>query len=689
MGVVISLVPRAKTDAEGNLAKFIAYCRNDLTAFGPDIDFDADEWDVTDYYSRQGHRNSKAGGFTIHFTQRKKAGATPFCSQLSSFAKAYVRSQLHSHNSASFTRAIAAFRALDTAMREHNILSLSDCDASVFNKASLVLQIGKSDDSGAGAVLGKIARFLDEKDFVYAPLHNWRHIRTRKDSTGRVGPEFEKRRQKNLPSQEVLDALAHSFCLATEPRDVLITSVAAILCSAPERVNEVMVLAENCETEQSASNGKTYLGLRWAGSKGASDHIKWILPGMVDVVRTALERIRTITEPAREMARWYEQNPETLFLPPEFEHLREKEILTLDEVGALMNLAPDKRSVRQWIKPTGIPYVYIPSVTPTNGQIEIQAVRFADFEKYIVGTLPAGFPIYDSTRGLKYSESLLVVPFGLFGNRKNHSHCMFEVIKYHHIGCALGQNQKAGSKTVFQRVGIDPDAQLAMRSHQFRHWLNTLAQGANLSQLDIAKWSGRVSIQQNAAYDNVSSEEIVTQIRAALGDHAKAIGSIAEIPKNLPVTRDEFAMMTVPTAHVTLYGFCIHDFTALPCEMFRRCLDCREHVCIKGASGKTERVRDALNAARNVLATAKQAVVDEVYGAADWVPTHEATVERLEQLLAILTDPNVADDAVVQLRASGTYSLSEGALRDRDLLERSPASIDGGAPISLPMKAKP
>ncbi len=689
MGVVIPLVPRAKTDAEGNLAEFIAYCRNDLTAFGADIDFDADEWDVTDYYSRQGHRNSKAGGLTINFTQRKKDGGTPFCSQLSSFAKAYVRSQLHSHNSASFSRTIAAFRALDTVIQDLHILSLSDCDASVFNKASLVLQMSKGDDSGAGSVLGKLARFLDEKGFVYAPLHNWRYIKARKESTGRVGPEFEKRRQRNLPSQQVLDALAQSFCLATEPRDVLITSVAAILCSAPERVNEVMVLAAACETEQSASDGKKYLGLRWAGSKGASDHIKWILPGMVDVVRTALERIRTITEPAREMARWYEQNPGKLFLPPAFEHLREKEILTLDEVGALMQLSPGKRTVRTWLKRTGIPYVYIPLVHPIKGRIEIQAVRFADFEKYIVGTLPAGFPVYDSARGLKYSESLLVIPLGLFGNGMSHSHCMFEIIKYHHIGCALGQNQKAGSKTVFQRVGIDPDGQLAMRSHQFRHWLNTLAQGANLSQLDIAKWSGRVSVQQNAAYDNVSSEEIVTQIRAALGDHAKAIGSLAEIPKNLPVTRDEFAAMIVPTAHVTLYGFCIHDFAALPCEMFRKCLDCREHVCIKGASQKTERVRDALNAARNVLATARQAVADEVYGAADWVPTHEATVERLEQLLAILTDPNVADGAVVQLRASGTYSLSEGALRDRDLFERGPASIDGGAPISLPMKAKP
>lgn len=688
MGVVIPLVPRAKTDAEGNFAKFVAYCRNDLTAFVSDVGFDAHEWNVTDYYSKQGHRNSKAGGLTIHFTQRRKAGGTPFCSELGIFAKAYVRSELHSCNSATISRAIAAFRALDMAMQELYVSSLTDFDASVFNKASLVIQAGTTNDANIGSMLGKIARFLDEKGFVYAPLHNWRYIKARKGSTGRVGPEFEKRREKNLPSQQVLDALAQAFCLATEPRDLLITSVSAILCSAPERVNEVMVLAENCETEQSAADGKRYLGLRWAGSKGAGDHIKWVLPGMTDVVRKALGRIRTITEPAREMARWYEQNPGKLFLPPDFEHLRTKEVLTLDDVAELLNLAAGKRTARRWLKGTGIPFVYIPLVHPIKGRIEIQAVRFVDFENYIISTLPAGFPIYDDARGLKYSESLLLIPLGLFRNGKNHSRCMFEVIKYHHIGCALGQNQTAGSKTVFQRVGIDPDGQLAMRSHQFRHWLNTLAQGANLSQIDIAKWSGRVSVQQNAAYDNVSSEEIVTQIRAALGDHTKAIGSLAEIPKNLPVTRDEFATMTVPTAHVTLYGFCIHDFTALPCEMFRKCLDCQEHVCIKGAPGKTERVRETLNAARNILATAKQAVIDEVYGAEDWVPTHQATVERLEQLLAILTDPAVADGAVIQLRASGIYSLSEGALRDRSSFEHSSASVEGYSPISLPMKAK-
>jgi hypothetical protein len=673
MAMIIPLVPRAKTDAEGNLANFISSARGAITAFGAALDFDADKWDVTKYYSTKGHRNSKHGGITIHFTHRKKDGDKPFGVQIMEFAKAYVRTQLHSRNSASFGRTILAFRVLDTAIQQLNVLSLSDCDATVFNRASEIMknEFENRDDAQGGAVLGILARFLDENGFVYAPLHDWRYIRARKTINSKVGAEFEGRRLKNLPAQRALDALAEAFHLAKEPRDVLITSLSAILCSAPERINEVMVLAENCEVEQCSRDGKQYLGLRWTGSKGASDHIKWVLPGMADVVRTALIRIRKIGETARRMAQWYEQNPGRLFLPPELEHLRTKEILTLDEVGSLLNLAPGKRTARQWLQTTSILPVYIPFRHPIKGLIDVQAVRYVDLERHIVGTLPLGFPMYDDARALKYSDALLLIPRGLFGiGRGNEgSRVMFEVVKYHHIGCALGQGQKSGSRTVFQRVGLDPDGDLAMRSHQFRHWLNTLAQGANLSQIDIAKWSGRATVQQNAAYDHVSSDEIVASMRAAIGNQSMVIGPLAEIPKNLPVTRTEFAKMVIPTAHLTLYGFCVHDFTALPCEMFQKCLECRELVCVKGMKKQTERIEQTLVETRKILDRATQAAVDGVYGAEDWITSHRSSIVRLEQLTNILTASEISDGALVQLNAGGAFSLSESALRDRDLLE--------------------
>lgn len=669
MSTSIPAAPRVKLRAEDNLAVFIAYARDELTAFGAGLDFDADRWNVTEYYSKKGHRNSKHGTIRIHFTQRIKDGGAPFCEQLGGFARAYIRSQLANRSSSSFNFATIAFRALDTAIREHDVASLVDCDATIFNRAAEVLKSNTTsgDDLSAGAVLGVIARFLDEKGLVHAPLHNWRYPRLKRQTTGRIGTEFDRRREARLPTQAALDGLAQAFGLATEPRDVLITSLAAILCSAPERINEVLVLPVDCEVEQTGKDGRKYLGLRWVGSKGAADHIKWILPSMSDVVREALSRIRSITEPARVMARWYEQNPEKIYLPDGMENLRSKEILKLEEMWQILNLAPTRSAVRSWMQRNQIPYAYISYSHRVRGNTEIIAARFCDVERAIVGRLPPGFPAYDEGRGMKYSEALLVIPEGLFGKRLSSagSRCMFEPMKYHHLSSALGQNKKSRCTTVFERVGIDPEGKLSMRSHQFRHWLNTLAQGANLSQLDIAKWSGRVNIHQNVAYDHVTSEDIVSKIREAVGDQEKAIGALAEIPKHLPVSRAQFATMAIPTAHVTLYGFCVHDFTSMPCEMFRKCLDCGEHICIKGLPEKTERVRQALEAARNNLAKARQAVADGGYGASDWVETHQATVDRLEQLLAILIDPGVAEGAAVQLSNSSTYSLSDGALLDR------------------------
>ena len=62
---------------------------------------------------------------------------------------------------------------------------------------------------------------------------------------------------------------------------------------------------------------------------------------------------------------------------------------------------------------------------------------------------------------------------------------------------------------------------------------------------------------------------------------------------------------------------------------------------------------------------AQDAAAEGVYGATDWVATHQATVDRLTQLLGILHDPAIEDGAVIQLSNAGSYSLSEGALHDR------------------------
>jgi len=645
----IDFEPLSKVSAEKNLAAYIAYARNEVAAFGSDLAFDSDCWDVTAHCLAAGERRASQGKIRLYFSRKQKDGGEPLSVRVRTFAKAYVRSEVAQFSSIAQQRAIEAFRALDMALDALDLPSVCDCDGATFDQAVAVLlpRVGTATMDAVGPRLGQIARFMDERGLCRYPLGNWRYRKQRASTFGRLGKDFEQRRLAKLPSQEALDALARAFRVATEARDILPTSVAAILCSSPQRINEVMALAENCEVDQTGQDGKRYLGLRWPGSKGYSDHVKLVLPSMADVAREALQKIRKVTAPARAMARWYEQNPTRLFLPPDLEHLREQEFLDFAEIAMLIGARSDSNrppsAVRTRLKPAGIP-IQLRSRPKKRAE---PVVRFVDFERYILSLLPDGFPVADERTGLKFADALLVMPLGLFTGEG--SRCMFESLRYHHVSNALGQNASAGSSTVFRRLGLDPERHLLIKTHQFRHWLNTLAQGASLSQVDIAKWSGRASVHQNAAYDHESSDEIVMRIRAAIGDHGRAIGPLAEIPKNLPVSRAEFAAMTVPTAHVTLYGFCIHDFTSTPCEMFRKCLDCREHVCVKGVPGKVERVRQALEEAQRQLRLAIAAVADEVFGAEDWVVVHRATVERLEQLLAILLDSNVSDGAVIQL----------------------------------------
>ncbi|MPR10989.1 hypothetical protein FS320_24765 [Microvirga tunisiensis] len=386
---------------------------------------------------------------------------------------------------------------------------------------------------------------------------------------------------------------------------------------------------------------------------------------MADVIREALIRIRRETEEARRMARWYEENPDRLYLPPELSHLRSKQFLTMTEVGSLyFGSSANNYEVRKWLNKQGIP---TPSMKGADNR-DIAHVAFAEFEHLIVSLLPLGFPVRDAATGMRYSESLFVIPFKHFSRSgRNGTACMFEPVSYGQVYLSLGGNDKI--KSVFQKTGLDPDGRLKVSTHQFRHYLNTIAHTGGLSQIDIAKWSGRKNVSQNSAYDHLSSAEILNKLRSQVGDENLTVGPLAEMPANLPVSREKFSELAIPTAHVTKYGFCVHDFAASPCEMFRRCLSCTEHLCIKGDEAKSARIREQLQMGRQSLRRAQEAVVEEVYGAFDWVEIHAKTVSRLEQLVAILDDASVPAGTIIQLNNSGNLTLSAQALKDRDLLD--------------------
>ena len=103
---------------------------------------------------------------------------------------------------------------------------------------------------------------------------------------------------------------------------------------------------------------------------------------------------------------------------------------------------------------------------------------------------------------------------------------MFQAVAYSQIQTAFGANAELNRSSVFARHEYmdNKGLPLSIGTHQFRHFLNTLAQTGGLSQIDIAKWSGRANIHQNAAYDHESGPELLDRMREALGDGEGIIG---------------------------------------------------------------------------------------------------------------------------------------------------------------------
>jgi hypothetical protein len=664
--------PRAELDAAKNLAAFIEMCRTQLTVFGADLDFDADVWDITDTLclkAKGGQRQRVV--FNRLGNQVDDLARAPFDKAFSSFAKAYFRYMHGLRPTKTIGSRLSALRAFESALCESGgIASPIVVDSHILNRASQLIEsrFSKALAYRTGSQLEILATFLTENRLTRIPI-NWRNPIGRPSDAVRIGKLADKAREKKLPSEAALDAIPRAFLLATKPREILVSSVAAILCSSPDRINEVLNLPENCEVMvPHGTNGAETYGLRWQASKGGGAMIKFIVPSMVTVVQKAIKNLRDLSKESRRIAAWYEANPGQVYLPDEFIYLRSSKTIAIEELCGLLGMVK-LSSARAWCRRNAI------KITGREKDCHLQ---FKDFALAILALLPKNFPFQDTSLGLRYSESLLVIRINELSENKSTNRCMIDQICVNQINDGLGARVSHGFSSIFTSLGLAaPDGSpIRISTHQFRHYLNTLAQAGGMSQLDIAKWSGRKDIRQNAVYDHETPEEIIKKLRAAVGNESTMLGPLGSLPRVIPIHRDEFSRLRIMTAHTTEIGLCVHDYSMTPCELFRDCINCEDFVFVKGDVEKTKSLRKSLAEARILLDRAEAEISDGTYGAERWYEHHKNTVDRLSSLCAILDDPDVADGTVIQLapptniasspsKLSGDVSLKIGSETNR------------------------
>lgn len=680
MTELLHFSPRAHHTAQQNLDDFVLANEKQSTVFGPELDFRADVWDVSDSLAPKAKRCSTRLHFTRWHENRNLRGA-PMIEPFKRFAKAYMRYQQGLRPSKSLEGRLIALRALHDAACDPplnggptQLLPLH------FNRAAQLI-VGRAAKSSAyqyGVQLELIYKTMADCRLLAQP-QTWRSPIRRVEDVSKVGPEFDERRISRLPSPEALAALAAIFRVASTPSDVMVTSAAAIMCAAPERVNEVLRLSIHSEViAEDGPGSNAYYGLRWYPSKGADPQVKWVVQSMADVVRQAIVKAKTVSAPARELARWYELNPTKVFLPKELEHLRAQTWLNMAELTSVLFEGTPRRTVgRLWCQTYGV---------PTELRGGKTHVRFSDVEMAVLGMLPRGFPFAYAAQKLRYSEALFIA-------RKHELHATRATYRGMFIWVSLADlykrlsTREENGRTMFDAYGYREADGSAMRirTHQFRHYLNTIAQTGGLSQLEIAVWSGRARVSDNKAYDHVSNKDVLAKYRELTAAQNPPSALPAKVDSHGMVLRDHFPKLRVRAAHTTDFGYCGHDFSMLPCQVHQDCLNCDEHFCRKGETSKEQRLSTLLEETESLLKRAEQAVSSGLAGADRWVAHHQGTIQRIRDLLQIVQDPTVATGALIWIGAPQMPSPLAMALQDRQrLLESSLQAIGAEKQGRLP-----
>lgn len=655
--------PRRELGAEQNLAAFVSLCRDQLTIFGADLPFDEMTWDVTAFVKLKAKNGAVRAVFSSWGTANGREPA-PLPEPYGSFAKSYFRYQHGLRPTKVIGFRIAATRALAAALAEQGTAHAASVDAATLNRAAQLIKGKYSESAGyrIGQQLEMLASFMDDNRLTAVPLRWSNPLPRPVEAAGRVGTQFEAAREDKLPSPFVLDALARAFRAATEPADVVVTAVAAIMCSTPDRVNEVLSLRAKCEVHSKRPDGQAAYGLRFWPSKGADPMVKWVVPSMSSVVQEAIKRLDAVSGDARTVARWYDENPKSMFLPAHLEHLR-GQLLSMAELGeVLFTETPLRTAPRQWC---------IDNEVPTEKVGKKLFVKFSDVQATVVKALPRGFPWLDIDTGLRFSEALCLIRRNELHKTKATFRCIVEAVDQGVIATGLGNRSEHGFKSVFDNLELfEADGSpVAIRSHQFRHYLNTLAQAGGMSELDIAKWSGRKDVHQNDAYNHVSDRDLQARLSELRKEaqHESSTELAPQVRISL-IPREKFKEMGIQAAHTTDFGMCIHDFVMSPCALHQDCINCNEQICVKGDKVGEANTRAKFEDTASLLDEAKAANDDGVCGAQQWVKHQDTTYRRLTELIAILDDPQVPVGALIRLTQIKPASRIQHAVEARKAL---------------------
>lgn len=414
-------------------------------------------------------------------------GKEPMSYFLSEFSKAYIYHSTYPNLYKSLA-VLDVFKMINCVLRE---LCIEERIENL-NYAAIDLFYRRTSDKYAYNTEGrmvsnfyKVILFLTEKGMIDNKILN-----CIPDKTSHKKPI--KNDTSKLPDQELVDFFGSVFNSKNiSERDILTTSIIALLLCAPTRLSEVLNLKYDCEVESTDSDGNFIYGISYVGRKGYGSHIKWVPKSMQSLARRAILNLRELSKGARSLAQLVSNGEKGFYnnlnMKPH-EKIPEKKVFSLINFEGGDNISNKSQKIINIISRGGIEARKLWVIL--SGSIKDKS----------------NWKVNDS---IYESEALIVLYKDQLHLRKGSDIFNCELISSKTFFADFCFRKNDATKNIYQRHAhlLRNDKSLKFNSHQLRHLLNTLAHEEYLSDLEISFWSGRRNVDQNEYYDHMSSEE--------------------------------------------------------------------------------------------------------------------------------------------------------------------------------------
>lgn len=475
-----------------------------------------------------------------------------------------------------------------------------------------------------------------------------------------LDPESQARGLLKMPSATALEILADISNSPMNDNERILLRIIDLLAIGGFRIGEVLTLPVDCwvETPAMDRNGEVKTdpltnepvrryGIRYWPEKCGHPYVKWLSDIAVPLARRAVTDLTRLCADARVSAKLLEENPDRVPLtrPPDQDHLVDyrqlKEILGLKSV----------QTVSLFLKQLEVP---IAGRNRPDGKCA-HYFRVGDIEKGLLKRRVNPLIVTRPGGQIQTLSQSLCVMF------RNQFHAMFATLKFLPELIGQGQINYALGNTLYQtsffsvRGLTESDGSpMRIKTGAFRHWLNTLLARGGLSDVELARWSGRRNIDQNAAYKHGTVEQRVSWARDMIRGGTLR-GTAADMYHSIddPVEKESFLETFVNVALFTPYGVCIHDYAIDPCPYHLNCLGgCSEYLRTKGDKEEQKNI----NEVRNFHLVQLQRVKTATHKNIRTIKNYEAHCERMVQgataALAVDGD-NIPDGQLVKVFPNG------------------------------------